>query len=168
VERGEHIEVNQINWRNASRGAYSGMIARARSGKIKADPAMLARAIDQWERRQAESNCYTSGHASALRMAITITAGTSDLDARMVVLHEIGHLLAPYGTYHERAWVKIVARLYVKYGGPEIVDWAYHHERRGGDALKRRLPHDHTACQVRGLLGAIRSLQADMKEQGVA
>jgi hypothetical protein len=84
----------------------------------------------------------------------------------MVVLHEIAHLMAPYSVYHERQWAKIVARLYIKYGGPETVEWAYHHERRGGDALKRRLPHGTHRCpeaQATGMMNAVHGLVADLK-----
>jgi hypothetical protein len=89
--------------------------------------------------------------------------------------------MAPYGIYHERQWVKIVARLYIKYGGPETVEWAYHHERRGGNALKRLLAPAHlqrgnreafeAAHQCRDgqrLFDAVHRLVVDLKAQGGA
>ena len=164
VERGERKPdlVREIVWRPAHRGPWSKMLAHARSGSIKSDPDTLARAIDQWEVSRAAANHDSSGHASQRRHVITINAGTSETDQRMVLLHELAHLLTPCGIYHERPWVRIVARLYIKYGGPEIVDWAYHHERRGGDALKRRLPHDHASCGTRAVMGAVKGLVADL------
>jgi predicted metal-dependent hydrolase len=174
VERGERIAVKEINWRSAARGPYKRMIARAKSGTIKAPSEVVSRAIDSWEKRQESVNAGSSGHADKGRMAFTIVAGTDSRDARMVVLHEIAHLMAFYGVYHERQWVKIVARLYTKYGGPETVAWAIAHERRGGEPLKRILRLHQANCdecqyyRVEPIVKAVRGLVADLKAMGVA
>ena len=68
---------------------------------------------------------------------IVISAGDNEIDCRMVLLHELAHLLAPRRSNHDAAWRRVVARLYSKYGGPEVVAWAAKHERK--ERLKDKL-----------------------------
>ena len=134
VERGERRAwkryggdqlVQEITWAVTRRTPYDNrrtpydkMIAKAESGTIRASTSGVA----QWEDSR-----------------IRIMAGTEILDQRMVLLHELAHLLAPEREMHSMVWARIAARLYRKYGGPEIVAWAIAHERNGRGPIKRLL-----------------------------
>ena len=142
VERGERKLglVREIIWKESPRiTKWDRQIAHLKDGRIRASADMVARTIQNWETRKDDDTRYTSGTTSPLRRRIIIRTGTSVLDQKTTLLHEIAHLLAPHGIYHERPWVKIAARLYIEYGGPEVIAWAYDNERRGGNPLKRLL-----------------------------
>jgi hypothetical protein len=149
VESGENAPclVRTIVWKPTPRIAkWDRRIAHLKEGHVRAGADTVARAIQNWETRKAEDTRYTSGTASPLRRSIIIRAGTAVLDQKVTLLHEMAHLLAPRGIYHERPWVKIAARLYIKYGGPEVIAWASANERRGGEPLKRLLRAHQEKC----------------------
>jgi hypothetical protein len=129
VERGERRPglVTEIEWRVARGSRYDRMAAKVRSGKIKSsDPK---RTLDNLERSKLSQTKFSSGHASPFFGRIVVTAGSSLLDQRLTLLHEMGHLLAGPREGHGKVWRRIVTRLYAKYGGPEIVEWAMVNER---------------------------------------
>jgi hypothetical protein len=146
VECGERKPdlVREIVWKpTPSIARWDRQIARL--GRVR-DSTTKARAARNWETRKADDTRYTSGQASPRRHRIIIRAGTAILDQKTTLLHEMAHLLAPYGVYHERPWVKIAARLYIEYGATEVIAWAYAHERRGGEPLKRLLRAHQEKC----------------------
>jgi hypothetical protein len=142
VERGERNPglVQEIDWRTRRNAKYDRWIARVERGDFSGTtPEMAARAVESWGNRKETLNRWSSGVAYPSwwdRMTgqragrIVITAGTERLDQEMVLLHELAHLLAPVGSQHDLAWRRIAARLYKRYGGPEIVAWAIAHERK--------------------------------------
>ena len=148
VERGERRVwnkrygdqlVQEITWTVTRRTPYDKMIAKAESGTIRASRDTTERALGQWRDRSAMLRRETSGVTQWEDSRIRITAGTEVLDQRMVLLHELAHLLAPERAMHSMVWARIAARLYRKYGGPEIVAWAIAHERNGRGPIKRLL-----------------------------
>jgi hypothetical protein len=142
VERGERKPglVSEVSWRTRRGTVYDRMIADARSGKIKAGTETLERFVAQSRERQDSSNRWSSGTADSWNGRITMTAGTDVLDQKVCLLHEIAHLLTPGGN-HGLAWRRTAARIYRKYGGPEVVAWAIAWERKPllVNMLKRRV-----------------------------
>jgi len=131
VERGERKPglVSEVSWRTRRGTVYDRMIADARSGKIKAGTEILERFVAQSRERQDSSNRWSSGTANSWNGRITMTAGTYVVDQKVCLLHEIAHLLTPGGN-HGLAWRRTAARIYRKYGGPEVVAWAIAWERK--------------------------------------
>jgi hypothetical protein len=137
VERGERKPdlVRLIDWRTRRNAKYDRWIRQAKAGDFNGThPEIAVHAIESWENRKASRNLSSSGRAYRdwwrPSGTITVTAGTEVLDQRMVLLHEIAHLLTPMLSQHDLAWRRVAARLYSKYGGPEVVAWAIEHERK--------------------------------------
>jgi hypothetical protein len=131
VERGERRPglVSEIEWRTRRGNRFDRLIKRAEDGDIKAAPETIERAIGQWRRDAANHTKSSSGTAWTFFGRITITAGWSEEDQKMVLLHELAHLLCPRRAHHSKVWQRKAARLYSKYGGQEIVNWALQSER---------------------------------------
>jgi hypothetical protein len=169
VERGEQrpLLVRGIIWRQR-RSAYTGAIKRAKSRTLS--PESRQRALEHWEKQRALDMDSSSGHANWYTNVITINAGDNDMDTRMVVLHEMAHLLGPVGVYHERPWVKWAARLYTRYGDPELIAYAIANERRGGEPLRKLLRKHQAVCvecqsyKAWGVVKAVKGLLADLAE----
>jgi hypothetical protein len=149
VERGERQTglVREIRWRTKRGGIYDRMIADAKAGHIRATPEHLDKAVQGWIERRDERGRWSHGWARGGVGAfwrigtISITCGTDPEDARMVVLHEMAHLLTPLWSHHNKEWQRNAARLYRKYGGPLIVAHAIENERYA--LLQRRLAKEY-------------------------
>lgn len=117
--------VREIVWQTRRGTRYDRMLRRAEAGKIKSTPSM----IESLKGMKDSHTKYSSGHAWSWGGRIAITAGSSEIDQRLVLLHELAHLLAPVCSNHNAAWRRIVGKLYAKYGGPEMLAWAQKSER---------------------------------------
>jgi hypothetical protein len=129
VERGERRPglVTEIEWRVARGSRYDRIAVKVRSGNLRSSDK--ERSLESLRRAKERTTKYSSGRATPWSGRVTITAGSSLLDQRMVLLHEMAHLLAPVREGHGKVWRRIVTRLYAKYGGPEIVEWSLTSER---------------------------------------
>ena len=156
--------VSELVWETRRGTRYDRIASRVRTGKLKSsDPE---RTLTNLENAKTSHTKYSSGHAYPWEGRITLTAGSSLLDQKMVLLHELAHLLAPSQEHHGKVWRRIVARLYSKYGGPEIVEWALTSERSPvlRRYLRERYPEAESARQVKGLTAAILKLSAEMDD----
>ena len=61
---------------------------------------------------------FSSGVSYTKKNRIAITAGTSKKDQKLVLLHELAHLLAPEKEHHGAEFWKIAWKLYQQYGVP--------------------------------------------------
>ena len=85
----------------------------------------------QWWRRE---DWTSSGHAAKANGRLHVTAGTSEQDARLVLLHELAHWLRRGTHAHDRRFWEIAWDLFGRYGVD--MDWAIFRE---GTYLKRSL-----------------------------
>ena len=125
VERGERIHV-EFEWRIRRGARYDRAIRRY--GPKQGDE-WVARIKETQENRLR----WSSGRAFAPpggTPRIIVSAGTDETDARMVLLHELAHIVAGPRVHHGSRWRRVVTRMYARYGGPEIVAHAAKHERR--------------------------------------
>ena len=154
--------VSELVWETRRGTRYDRMASRVHSGKIRAtDPeATLA----NLERAKGEHTRSSSGHAEPYSGRIVVTAGWDETDQRLVLLHELGHLLAPAHEWHGKKWRQIVARLYAKYGGTEMVAYAQAHERPTilKRYLRERYPEVESQRQVDGTTRAIMKLKDEL------
>ena len=125
VERGERIEV-EWEWR-----VRNGNPAVRRYGHLLDSGSERVR---EWasDRIREGAASYSSGRCyyEWPTTRIVVTAGTDEMDARMVLLHELAHVVAGPRAHHGPKWRRTALRLYRRYGGAEVVAHAAEHERR--------------------------------------
>lgn len=74
-----------------------------------------------WRRRQANYSTGRAWHSYGLGCwngRIVITAGKERADAKMTLLHELAHIIAPKGEHHSKEFYTIAFRLYRMYKLP--------------------------------------------------
>lgn len=65
-----------------------------------------------------DGNPQTSGTATSDKFHIGITAGTGEADQRVMLLHELAHLIVP-GHAHDDVWRAVADELWARYGVTE-------------------------------------------------
>lgn len=73
-----------------------------------------------------DQNHQTSGRAFPLEYRIVITAGTDERDQRLMLLHELAHVVAGPTHGHGARLTPVVESLYARYG---LTDYAAQRER---------------------------------------
>lgn len=90
--------------------------------RVCADHGRRPPMVTWWQRDDWRS----SGTTYKAEGRIHVTAGTSEEDARLVLLHELAHWLGRPGWHHRRPFWELVWRLYERYGVD--LDWAIFRE----------------------------------------
>lgn len=97
---------------------------------------------DDWPRRRTSDGAseQSSGHAHPKERRIVVTAGSSRRDQKLVLLHELAHILTDHhhaACFWDKAW-----ELYRRYGVPiryaQKREYAYRKEARAAYLRSRR------------------------------
>lgn len=79
-----------------------------------------------WRVWRGPGNLQTSGVASPRKYRIGITAGSDEQDQRVMLLHELGHIVVGSGHAHDDVWRSVVDELWARYG---LTEQAAQHEQ---------------------------------------
>lgn len=84
---------------------------------------------------------HSSGHAKHSGDAIVVTAGTSRVDQKLVLLHELAHWLVGPKEWHSSAFWDRAFELYRRYGVPMryAKQREEHYRKEAGKAYKRNV-----------------------------
>lgn len=66
---------------------------------------------------------YSSGHCYKSEGRIHVTAGTSDIDTRITLLHELAHWLGRPNWSHNRRFWELAWELFIRHADADL-DWA--------------------------------------------
>jgi hypothetical protein len=79
--------------------------------------------VQWWERK----DWYSSGVTYKSEGRIHVTAGTSVVDARIVLLHELAHWIARPNWHHNRRYWELAWAMYQRYADRDL-EWAIYRE----------------------------------------
>lgn len=86
----------------------------------------LPEIVVNWRVWRGPWNVQTSGVASPRKYRIGITAGTDEQDQRVMLLHELAHIVVGPGHGHDAVWRSVVDELWARYG---LTEKAAQHEQ---------------------------------------